>query len=361
MKLKEIDLYITEKCNLKCRFCSIKAGPASKRELDFDTVEKFVSYCKGCGVTDIHITGGEPTLHKNYKEIIELIIKNGIDTRLITNGLLLTESDLSQLKEIGLKNIMFSLDGLNDFHSFVRGKGTFERTLTTVKAAIEKDFNVRVNTVAWNENLSDIPKLLEELDQAGVKIYSVFLGSPVGRGKELNHLSVVSADKWDLFLSELKEYYLDRKLSVQVVVEQGFVKQSKKDHDYNDVRSCASILDNTDYLTIRADGNVFPCVFFSNDFQSIGNIYDLDQLDLKGNLSNSEFYQNVSKLPKDCTECSERTYCKGGCRGFNYLPLEITKDERCNGDEYIPICPIIKLDLLNEKIAPCTDDLSKFD
>lgn len=47
----------------------------------------------------------------------------------------------------------------------------------------------------------------------------------------------------------------------------------------------------------------------------------------------------------------------GGCRGFNHLEGKITKDLRCLGDDYIPICPLIKLDLINNDIAPCTDDL----
>lgn len=358
MKLKEIDLFITEKCNLSCQFCSINAGPSSLRELDFETVSNFVKYAKKNGVTDIHITGGEPTLHKNYKDIISLIISQNIETRLITNGLLLSKVDLCELSKIGLKNIMFSLDGLEDFHDTIRGKKTFKKTLLTIQMAIEQGFNVRVNTVAWNENLDSIINLMKLLNGIGVNLYSVFLGSPVGRAKHLRNLSVIEDDVWYRFLKEMKREYLNEQLLIKIVVEQGFVMREKKKIDYNAVRSCTSILENTEYLTIRADGNIYPCVFFNEDYQNVGNIYNLERLDINRNLKNNKYYHSVSELPKDCELCNEKNYCQGGCRGFHSLTSEVFKDTRCHQNCFIPICPLIKMDLLSDVIAPCTDDLS---
>lgn len=358
MNLKEIDLFITEKCNLRCEFCSICAGPYSSRELDLGTISNFIKYAKQNGITDIHITGGEPTLHKNYKEIISLIISQNIDTRLITNGLLLDKNDLWELERIGLKNIMFSLDGLERFHDFVRGPGTFSKTLSTIKTAIDLGYNVRVNTVAWVENVQDIFTLMRLLNDIGVNIYSIFLGSPVGRGKNLSNLSIVKDEDWHTFLESLRIKYVDNQLAIKVVVEQGFVSIGKKDIDYNVMRSCSAILENTEYLTIRADGNIYPCVFFNEEYQSIGNIHNLDGLDLNRNLKHNRYYHDVSRQPDDCQSCDVKDYCKGGCRGFHSYTSEVFKDTRCHRNRFIPICPLIKTDLISNEAAPCTDDLT---
>ena len=354
--LKEIDLYITEKCNLECQFCSIQASNSSTKELDFETIKKFVLYCKQNGVTDIHVTGGEPTLHKDYKRIIAFIIKNQIDVRLITNGLLLSESDLIELKQIGLEKIMISIDGMQKFHNSVRARGAYEKAFNVIDKAVSLNYNVRVNSVAWNENIEDIPLLMERLDKSKVNVYSVFLGSPVGRAKRMNGLTVVDAEMWMRFLEVLRSYHAAQGMRIKVVVEQGYIKAGI-DNEHYMIRSCTSILSNTDYLSVRADGNVFPCVFFSNDVQSIGNIHNMQDLNFKRSMSNSDFYNSVAALPIECNTCENVAYCKGGCRGFNFVEQEISKDLRCCQDGYIPICPLIKIDLFNRRMAPCTDDL----
>lgn len=356
MILKEIDLYITEKCNLSCPFCSIRATANSTKELDFNIIKQFVDFCKENEVTDIHITGGEPTLHKNYKDIIKYIIDTGIDTRLITNGLLLSENDLIELKEIGLKKLMFSLDGTESFHESVRGKGTFKKTFSTVKNAIATGFNVRVNAVAWEENTDSILELMCILDEISADVFSVFLGSPVGRAKDQNRLTVIGAEDWISFIKKLRYIYSQYNLKIKVVIEQGFISAQECIEHVN-LRSCTSIINNTDYLSVRADGNVFPCVFFSNDFQSIGNIYNIYSYDFYGNLKKSKLYNLIATLPSACSSCNNVEHCYGGCRGFNFSPAEIGRDLRCRQDRYIPICPLIKRDLFEDDLAPCTDDL----
>ena len=356
MQLKEIDLYITEKCNLSCPFCSIQASANSVKELDYDTVTRFVDFCKDNNVTDIHITGGEPTLHKNYKEIIRYVVESGIDVRLITNGLLISKADLIELRDIGLEKIMISLDGLEDFHDSVRKKGAFKKTLSTISNAIELGFNVRVNAVAWMQNLTDIPQLMNILDGYSVNVFSVFLGSPVGRAKNQESLTVVGPQVWINFLASLRSFYALKKMKIKVVVEQGYL-ETYKDSSHTSLRSCTSIIQNTDYLSIRADGNVYPCVFFSNDFQSLGNIHNPDAIDFQKALEMSKFYNQVATLPTECEVCESVKYCQGGCRGFNYSTMTIGRDLRCNHHGYIPICPLIKINLFTDEMAACTDDL----
>jgi len=358
MKLKEIDLFITEKCNLQCSFCSINADFNSKNELKYETVKEFIEFCKKKGVTDIHITGGEPTLHSNYKEIIQLILKNKIDARLITNGLVVTKDDLADLKGIGLKKIMFSLDGLEIFHNLVRGKNTYSKTMTAIYNAIKAEFHVRVNTVAWNENLNDIVGLMKYLNDIGVETHSIFLGSPVGRAKQLSNLSFVDDKNWMAFLIKLKNYYVSHGMKIRVVVERGYASRVHDVIDFNNIRSCSSIINNTDYLTVRANGNIYPCVFFNEDYQSIGNIYDLDNIDMGDTLTKSCFYRSVSNLPDTCKDCDDSQFCKGGCRGFNNSTYDTLKDIRCSSGEFMPICPLIKMDLMSDTFAPCTDDLT---
>jgi len=86
-KFKKIYVEITNKCNLKCPFCSI--DDKKKREmnlLEFDDVlNKITDY------TDylyLHVKG-EPLLHSNFKEILDICLKYNKKVNITTNGSLL--------------------------------------------------------------------------------------------------------------------------------------------------------------------------------------------------------------------------------------------------------------------------------
>lgn len=84
--LKRVYLEITNACNLDCPFCTNAKG---KSFLSLAQIENYISQIKPyCDYIYLHILG-EPTLHPNFSEILDLLDKYDMKLQLVTNGTLL--------------------------------------------------------------------------------------------------------------------------------------------------------------------------------------------------------------------------------------------------------------------------------
>ena len=365
MKLEEIDLYVTNKCNLKCKFCSVKAGSYDD-EIPLSRIKEIIDEAIKYGLQDLHMTGGEPTLRKDLEEIVEYAVSKKLNVRLITNGTLLTKERLDNLYNHGLRSIMISLDGNMEYHDKVRGiKGSFKKALETVKYAKEKGLYTRVNSVAWNDNREDILNLLKMFNDMKIDVYSIFLGSPLGYAITQKDNTINPKD-WRKFCDEVKKLVKKNNFYTKVVMEKGYLYS---DEDPNQVlglggrgRGCYKITNYTDFLLIRSNGDVYPCVFFSNESEPIGNIYKNTLKEINDNFKKNELYKKYGEYPEKCLSCEKVKYCHGGCRGYAKLCSNdwFDKDPRCKNEskeEFIPLCPIVKLNINSDMIGGSSEQV----
>ncbi len=146
-------LSVTERCNLRCRYCMPEEGISlSPREhiLTFEEIERLARLFVRMGVTKIRLTGGEPLVRKDIDALIRQIGRiEGLATfALTTNGLLL-EQRLGSLRKAGVSRLNISLDSLDPrrFEEITRRKG-HDRVRKAVEAAISEGFDrVKVNCV----------------------------------------------------------------------------------------------------------------------------------------------------------------------------------------------------------------------
>lgn len=102
-------LPITDRCNQQCAFCFYPND--QNKDLPTQTIIEIAR----TGPPEICLSGGEPTLHPDLPEIIHKLEGLGKKVRIITNGLKLADLDyVKALKNAGLKNVFFSLNGFNN-------------------------------------------------------------------------------------------------------------------------------------------------------------------------------------------------------------------------------------------------------
>jgi len=107
------DLYITNVCNLHCKNCSVLdwKGKHTIHHMDMSEVVRIFDKIKRLGIVldEIKIVGGEPTLHKQFPEIIEYILSQPTQKSLtvISNGLNLTEKVIETLTTVD--KVIFSV------------------------------------------------------------------------------------------------------------------------------------------------------------------------------------------------------------------------------------------------------------
>ncbi|MCL2591900.1 MAG: radical SAM protein [Defluviitaleaceae bacterium] len=347
INIEEIDINITNKCNLFCNHCSFNSSYKDDSELPFEMVRKIIDWAHDNSVQDIHITGGEPTLHKNFDEIIAYAVSHFEDTRLITNGYDIDICLLERLKSYGLKNIMFSVDGTREFHNNIRGADdSFERVLDTVKKAVDFGFKVRVNAVAQVSNYLSIPKLLKQVDKMKIDVFSVFAYTPTGRNYKNKISSVLNAIEWIELYNLMKT--ASEECDCEVVIEKNFIYAEdgySPSEEYKRGAGCHSLIINCDYLMILSNGDVYPCVIFTDKDCAYGNIYEKSLNEILSNPMNMDIYRNFENKNHACSSCFQYSKCRGGCRAFAFAVDNNwgKKDPRCQDPNiFFPVCLMLK-------------------
>lgn len=168
-KIEYLRLSVTDKCNLRCRYCMPEEGVCKKHHEEMLCEEEMVMAVRAAaalGIRKVRITGGEPLVKKNICSICEKIAElDGIEeVCLTTNGTLLAEkADL--LRKAGVKRINISLDTLcaKKYEQMTR-RNEFEAAMKGFHAAIDAGFQrVKINTVligGFNEDeIRDLAEL----------------------------------------------------------------------------------------------------------------------------------------------------------------------------------------------------------
>src|ERR671920_2160068 len=139
-RLGTVILFVTSRCNAKCATCFYWDELNQPGDMTYEQIERVSRTMPP--ITDLWLSGGEPTLRHDADEIIRLFVENNGVRRLIipTNGLLktrtfsLVDNALSLNSELHLY-LNVALDGYGETHDRVRGvPGNWARTLDCIRS-----------------------------------------------------------------------------------------------------------------------------------------------------------------------------------------------------------------------------------
>lgn len=325
----ELDLHFTNKCNMTCKHCLYSSGQ-DIGEVSIDALNRTIREFASIGLETIHIGGGEPlTRYEDLLSFVENATRYGVRTRLITNATLLTEAKLEELIEYGLKELLISIDGMEEYHnSFRNFPGSFQKCIEALEMASQKPIFTRVNSVLTQENADEILQLMELTTSIPVDVHAVLCLSPMGRGATIYNL-VPSFEDVEHFILKAKKKFTRSGITTRLQIQKGYLEPDQGDpYDYCRIQKRINAL-------IYSTGNVYPCVRFSNygtpmhEAYSLGNINNESILDIWGN--NNERWNLFERELKRCSDCLQDK-CEGGCRGL----MQVTEgnmnlcDYRCD-------------------------------
>ena len=184
-KIEYLRLSVTDRCNLRCKYCMPESGCNKLRHEDILTFEEILIIIKilaKLGIRKVRLTGGEPLLRKGIVDLIGNIKAiDGIEqVMLTTNGILLNNM-LDDLICSGLDGINLSLDTLN---ANIFEKITRRNSFNDVQAALGKVLNsnliVKINCVPITGiNDDDVIKIAELARYNEIKVRFIEL-MPIG-------------------------------------------------------------------------------------------------------------------------------------------------------------------------------------
>ena len=144
---------LTDKCNLRCRYCMPEEGVCKRDHREMMTEEELITAVKvaaSLGITKIRLTGGEPLVKRNIVSICRKVASvEGIkEVCLTTNGILLPQL-AKELREAGVSRLNLSLDTLDpQKYAHITRIGKLEQFNAGLEAALNTGFRkIKINAV----------------------------------------------------------------------------------------------------------------------------------------------------------------------------------------------------------------------
>ena len=152
--LKSLRLSVTDRCNLRCRYCMPEEDYVwLPREdmLSFEELAALAGYFADLGVEKVRLTGGEPLLRRDLSRLVRLLLRDRRiqEIAMTTNGVLLAEY-AQELYEAGLHRVTVSLDTLRpERFRRLTGRDEFARVLNGIESVGKAGFSdLKLDTVA---------------------------------------------------------------------------------------------------------------------------------------------------------------------------------------------------------------------
>jgi MoaA/NifB/PqqE/SkfB family radical SAM enzyme len=169
--VRRVAVFITNKCNFKCKYCNHKNTPTTMTESVFDNIVK-----KYGTSSIIHITGGEPSI---VKWLYPYLIKHGSQYRfhLNTNAYIKPPSEY-------IKRLKVSLDSCDkNYWNDLVGKTAFDIVIKNINDASIKTVTSITYTMT-KENIKSIPNFIKFQQKEMPNIYALFFSVYKGNNKQ---------------------------------------------------------------------------------------------------------------------------------------------------------------------------------
>jgi radical SAM protein with 4Fe4S-binding SPASM domain len=319
-----LHLAYTAACNLRCAHC-LAGGYVGNVPNELTFKEKIGVYeqMTSLGIHEILIGGGEPFIKKDFVAFLKEGEKRRINQKVFTNGLLLDDDIIDQIKDIQLGYLSISLDGACDKSYYeVRHVNKFDQVVDTCKKISKKvHFPVVIQTTATKANMGEVEALLEVAAETGVSKIKIRPLKP--GGSILNHPNLMlSADEYLGFIKRAQEVWNVK-----------YKNKFKLDYSWGNVRlffdDCEDriLIDqipqpHTGYGCLAGKistfidpfGKTYPCVFLDTyiKLHDEENIRKHKLIDIWKNGQTFNFLRNL-KSNSTCQKCGYYASCRGGC------------------------------------------------
>ena len=269
MKICDLTIEITNRCNLFCKQCDIwKERPFF--DLTINDIDKVLNISETT-IKNISLTGGEIFAHPNFEEIFKYMLKLRIKKHIRGLNLVSNGYDYEVIVQFLEKyknyeehfDLDFSIDGKEEEHNYQRGSKTaFKNTIKTMLHArtLFPKMKISLKFTINNRNYNDLPEIYEfckkylfhlypKLIEAGTENYYHRLG-----GQSVIQLASVE-DKSEEIISVLK------KLQDNEIIEEYIIPLLIQKLQGRFILKSCSTPETSLFLSAR--GDIFSCLYYN--------------------------------------------------------------------------------------------------
>lgn len=305
---------LTRRCNLECAHCYIAAGPreTAAGELDTAACLRIVDQVLAVSPTPMLIlSGGEPLLREDLTHIARYASAKGATVVVGTNGTLLSDERIADLKAAGVRGVAVSVDSLRPaYHdNFRHGRGSLADTQHALARLTRQRLDFIIQTTVTKGNRAELGALVEWAAQQGAVSFNCYFLVATGRGAALTDLAPADYEAVLADLARWQREYRGRML-VRAKCAPHFMRHVHQSDPESPVLNYETRCPcGTQYCRITPDGKVTPCPYMP---EVAG---DLETHSFAEIWRSSPLLRRLREgtLGGKCGACEYRKLC-GGCR-----------------------------------------------
>lgn len=309
--LNRVCLEVTYRCNERCKHCYIfdeKKSPEG--ELSIEQYYRLFDDLRKLETLYVTLTGGDPSQREDFTKILRGAVEGGFVVTIFTNGTGYSKETLEEIIDIRPASISFSVySGVPEEHDYITGvKGSFEKTLSTLKKVKNAGIIVTIKTPVMKPTLKGFPAVQALCKELDVHLEISYLISATNNG---------NTSPIKLRLNDVENYKRIMRLA----------QRDKKIGEFQprDIHGmiCGA---GQNSLSINPYGEVFPCNGFA---YRLGNIKETPIAEIWNGVTLRRLYEfRFEQLGDSCLSCRYRDdclYCLGSSLAENgnmFLPVK---------------------------------------
>lgn len=306
-------------CNMDCKMCYVKMTKEKQKSISrLRTNEEWIELAKQAkdeGLLFLLLTGGEPFLVKNFKELYIELSKMGFCVSINTNGTMIDENVIEWLKKYPPTRINLTLYGASDetYERLCKNPRGFTQVKKAIALLKENDIQVKLNCSVTPYNKDDLKDILEFANKNDLVVQTTtYMFPPLRKDKKSigknNRLSPEEAALYTAYI----ESYLNGYTNFKAYVESDELEIYNKEDDLcvieGDGMKCRAGIST---FWITWDGKLLPCGMIPEEGLNPW------QVGFKKAWENAKNITEKIKLPVKCAGCAKKKLCKA-CAAMVY-------------------------------------------
>ena len=286
IKFRKVYCEISNSCNLKCDFCpqsSLKRPTHFMEKSLFESIVKQVQ--PFTRLLCLHVMG-EPMYHPELEEFLDICHKYGQDVAIVTNGVLLNDSNQELLLNPAVVQVNFSLQSFENNYKGMDNNSYLKRIFKFTKRAFETRPDLHINYRLWNAE--SFEKALEMNERTISRIREAFDISE----EKMNSISLLGNNLLNNLFLNLSENFEWPALDMPFQSKQGYCHALKNQ------------------LAILSDGTVVPCCFDCEGVIKLGDANKDSIVDILNSERAMNMFNGFKKQQLVEPLCQRCTYIK---------------------------------------------------
>jgi radical SAM protein with 4Fe4S-binding SPASM domain len=300
-RLTSLQIELTSRCNERCVHCYIPhknkvadIGPS----LFYDTLEQ----CNDMGLLNLTFSGGEPLLHKNFRDFLRKAKEYDFSINILSNLTLLNDEILKEMKENRLSGVQVSLYSMKpEVHDEItQMPGSFYMTRDAILKLIDNDIPLQISCPTMKQNKNDFTGVLNWAHEHKVRAVTDYIMMARYDHTTDNLDNRLSLDEVGNIINGIIENDVNYR---RELLSPEFVKQESRNRG-NDI-VCGVCVSS---ICMIANGNVYPCAGWQD--YVCGNIRETRLREIWDNSPRVQYLRSLRKrdFPK-CLNCEDRGFC----------------------------------------------------